>query len=103
MSEGAIAALLIYSVLCGVIAGLIASRKNRSQNGFALLGLLLGLIGVAAAAIVSPGIPSAPEGMRLVMCPRCNAQQNVGVDEPSYECWQCKQVVKFETKKPSSR
>ena len=81
---------------------MIASRKNRSQNGFALLGLLLGLIGVAAAAIVSPGTPPAPEGMRLVICPRCYAQQNVGVEEPSYECWQCKKVVEIGTGKRST-
>jgi hypothetical protein len=64
--------------------------------------LFLGLIGVAAAAIVSPGTPPPPEGTQLVICPRYNAQQNVGIDEPSYECWQCKKVVKTGRNKRSS-
>jgi hypothetical protein len=36
------------------------------------------------------------------MCPRGNALQNVSVDEPSYECWQCKKVVQTGPNKRSS-
>ncbi len=58
-----------------------------------MLGLLLPLIGVLAAALAAPGDPPPPEGTKAVVCPRCNAKQNVDSSLPGYECWQCKLAV----------
>ena len=42
------------------------------------------------ALIISPGTPPVPPGMRAVTCVRCNARQNVPMDKPTFQCWQCK-------------
>ncbi|QPG45119.1 MULTISPECIES: hypothetical protein [unclassified Rhodococcus (in: high G+C Gram-positive bacteria)] len=81
---------VIVGTVCGVIAANIASNKHRSVGGFLLLGFLFPVLGVVVSILVPPGTPPAPAGMRPVTCPRCNAQQNVGVDQAEYECWQCK-------------
>jgi predicted RNA-binding Zn-ribbon protein involved in translation (DUF1610 family) len=83
-------ALSTVSVICIVAAGIIAKRKNRSENLFALLGLILGPLGVLAAVLVSPGVP---EGMQAVSCPRCNAKQNIPAGETTFECPHCKHVA----------
>lgn len=79
-------------LVCGGIAAVIASGKNRSGGGFFLLGIL-GPIAIIAAAVASKGEPPAPKGMKVAMCPRCNARQNVDPDQGQYECWQCKLAV----------
>jgi hypothetical protein len=76
-------------LVCGVIAAVIGERKNLGAGSSFALGALLGLIGIVVVACQKPGLPAAPAGMRAVRCPRCNAVQNVGMTEPSYECWQC--------------
>ncbi|MDV8008633.1 hypothetical protein [Rhodococcus sp. IEGM 1318] len=78
--------------LCGVIAAVIASWKDRSQGGFFVLGFLFGPIGILVAVLAASGTPPAPKGTRAVVCPRCNAQQNVPTSQFQYECWQCKLV-----------
>ena len=82
--------LSTVSVICLLAAGIIAKRKNRSENLFALLGLILGPLGVLAAVLVSPGVP---EGMQAVSCPRCNAKQNIPAGQTMFECPQCKHVA----------
>lgn len=44
--------LLILWVACGVASGIIGGQKGYSGCGFLLLGLCLGLIGLAVAMIV---------------------------------------------------
>jgi len=82
--------LSTVSVICLLAAGIIAKRKNRSENLFAVLGLILGPLGVLAAVLVSPGVP---EGMQAVSCPRCNAKQNIPAGEATFECPHCKHVA----------
>lgn len=83
-------ALSAASIICLVAAGIIAQRKNRSENLFALLGLILGPLGVLAALLVST---KAPEGMQAVTCPRCNARQNIPAGDTTFECAQCKSIA----------
>lgn len=83
---------VITGVICSIIAGTVAGRKNRSGGGFFLLGLLLPVIGVVAALLAAPGATPPPLGMLAVTCPRCNAQQNVPKGQDEYQCWQCKLV-----------
>jgi len=83
---------VIVPVLCGIIASNIAKKKNRSYGGFFVLGLFLGVIGIVIAALVAPGTPRPPPGTRAVTCARCNAVQNVRVDAPEFECWQCNTI-----------
>jgi hypothetical protein len=83
-------ALSTMSIICLVAAGIIAMRKNRSENLFGALGLVLGPLGVLAAVLVSPGVP---KGMQAVSCPRCNAKQNIPAGPTTFECCQCKHVV----------
>jgi len=83
-------ALSTVSVICIVAAGIIALRKNRSENLFAVLGLIFGPLGVLAAVLVSPGVP---KGMQAVSCPRCNAKQNIPAGQTTFECCQCKHVA----------
>ena len=35
--------MLVGGIVCGIVAGIIASGKNRSGGGFFFLGLFLGL------------------------------------------------------------
>nr|WP_322000733.1 hypothetical protein [Rhodococcus qingshengii] len=86
---------IIIGPICAIIACTIAGRKNRSGGGFFLLGLLFPIIGVIVAILASPGTPLPPLGMRAVVCPRCNANQNVPAQQVSYECWQCKLDVQL--------
>lgn len=79
--------------ICAIASAAIASSKNRTGWGFFLLGLLLGPIAIFMAINIGPGRPPVPAGLLPVICPRCNAAQNVAVAEASYECWQCKLVV----------
>jgi hypothetical protein len=83
-------ALSTVSIICLVAAGIIAQRKNRSENLFAVLGLILGPLGVLAAVLASPGVP---KGMQAVYCPRCNAKQNIPAGQTTFECSQCKHVA----------
>lgn len=81
--------IAMIAVGLGFWASSIAKKKNRSAGGFFALGLFLGVIGVIIAAVVSLG---PPPGMRGVVCPRCNARQNVDPRQSTFECWQCKAV-----------
>jgi hypothetical protein len=84
--------LLLVLVVCGLIASGIASEKNRSGGGFFLIGFFFGPLGILVAALIGREKPKTPAGMRAVVCPRCNAEQNVDAHQPSFECWQCKLV-----------
>ena len=82
--------LVVVPLVCGWISSNIAKKKDRSAGGFFALGFFFGVIGIIVAAVVSPGQPGPPPGMRGVACPRCNARQNVAPDASHFECWQCK-------------
>lgn len=78
---------LIVAITSAFVAASIAARKSRPAPTFFVLGLAFSVIAVIAARFVSPG---APAGTRPVVCPRCNARQNIPAGESHYECWQCK-------------
>ncbi|MGY0499544.1 hypothetical protein ACWZHB_13760 [Nocardia sp. FBN12] len=88
--------ILMGAMMVGIVFGCaslaIAERKRRSPGGFFLVGFLLGPLGILAAVLAAPGEPAPPPGMRAVMCPRCNARQNIARDQADFECWQCKLV-----------
>ncbi|MGW6426449.1 hypothetical protein ACWF82_27565 [Nocardia sp. NPDC055053] len=96
MDDPAIGALFAAAMTVGIVFGCvslaIAERKRRSPGGFFLVGFLLGPIGVLAAVLAAPGEPAPPVGMRAVLCPRCNARQNIARGQAEFECWQCKLV-----------
>lgn len=62
--------------------------SQHRQSHFVLKGL--GVIGIFIVAIQRANPPKAPQGMRAVWCPRCNAVQNIPNDRATFECWQCK-------------
>jgi hypothetical protein len=87
-----IAILICIWIFCGLAAGRIAlakSGRDHDYNRFFVLGLLLGLVGVLIAYLT----PLAPARMRSVRCPRCDARQNVELDEIEYSCWRCHHAV----------
>lgn len=85
-----IGALVVFWLICGVIAAAIGQKKNLSVGGCFALGAFLSIIGIAIVVAQKPGLPEAPHGMRAVRCPRCNAVQNVPEHQATFECWQCK-------------
>lgn len=78
------------ALLCAFISGYLAKSKNHDFTNWFCLGLLLGPIGLIAAAVSPMGQPHAPRGMVPKSCPRCNARQNIPATSSEYECWQCK-------------
>lgn len=84
--------IVVAALLCGAISAAIASSKHRNAGGYFFLGAFLGVIGIIAAAVASPGDPPAPLGMMAVTCNRCGTRQNVNRDDATFECWQCKLV-----------
>ena len=83
--------LIVFWLICGVIAAVIASAKNRNALGWLALGALFAP-SVLIVAVLPKLPPGPPEGMRSVQCPRCNAVQNIPDGQPTFECWQCKLV-----------
>jgi hypothetical protein len=83
--------LIVFWLICGVIAAVIGSAKNRSTVGWFLLGALFAP-SVLIVAVLPKLPPKPPQGMRSVQCPRCNAVQNIPYGQTTFECWQCKLV-----------
>ena len=83
--------LVVFWLICGIIAAVIGSAKNRSALGWLLLGALF-TPSVLIVAVLPKLPPSSPTGMLSVQCPRCNAVQNISYFETTFECWQCKLV-----------
>ena len=85
------AGLGVFLLICGIIAAVIGSAKNRSALGWFLLGVLFAP-SVLIVAVLPKLPPRQPAGMLSVQCPRCNAVQNISYFETTFECWQCKLV-----------
>ncbi|MBX7450397.1 hypothetical protein GR927_20625 [Mycolicibacterium sp. 3033] len=89
MTESIVGLIVIWLFFAAACA-LIADLKNlRPRLAFFLLGLATGVIGLAIASLMRPGLPEPPPGMQATRCPRCNAVQNLDSDVDVYECWQC--------------
>jgi hypothetical protein len=85
-----VAILIGFPVGCGFWAKTIAEKKHLNPGGYFALGFFLGLLGVIIASVASPGPPGPPSGLHSVICPRCNAVQNVMPGAAQFECWQCR-------------
>jgi hypothetical protein len=83
---------ITFWLICGLIAAVIASAKNRNALGWLALGVLFAP-SVLIVAVLPKLPPGPPPGMQAVQCPRCNAVQNIPSDQPNFECWQCKLVT----------
>jgi hypothetical protein len=66
--------------------------KNRNTVAWFVLGVLFSIISILIVAVLPKQLPKAPAGMDAFRCRRCNAVQNVAIDEIEYQCWQCEQV-----------
>lgn len=87
-----LAAVIVFCLLCGIVAAVIGHLKNLSVAQSFALGAFLGPYGVVSVVREKRGLPKAPSGMRSLKCPRCNAVQNIGETQAHYECSQCKTV-----------
>lgn len=81
--------LVVVWLISAFVAAIISDRKHTGAATGFLMGLILGVFGILIVALWKPGMPPAPGGMRAVKCPRCNAIQNVGLEAPTFDCWQC--------------
>ena len=90
--EKLLAAVIVFCLLCGIVAAVIGHLKNLSIAQSFALGAFLGPYGVVSVVREKRGLPKAPSGMRAVKWPRCNAVQNIGETQAYYECSKCKAV-----------
>ncbi len=67
---------LFLWLICAFIAGIIYQNKGKSQTTGALLGLLLGPIGVVIALVVAPDVREVERrqlaSREMDMCPFCS-------------------------------
>ena len=91
------AVLLILLAVGYFIPTIIAATRHVPNVGSVVaINLFLGwtaigwIIALAMAFGSAPPRAVIPLGMQTVMCPRCNAEQNIPAGTPTFECWQCK-------------
>jgi hypothetical protein len=82
---------IVFWLVCGVVAAVIGSAKNRNAFGWFALGALFAP-SVLIVAVLPKLPPKPPPGMQSFQCPRCNAVQNIPHGQTTFECWQCKLV-----------
>ena len=71
--------LLLFWLLCGVVAGMIGSNKGAGCSGFAL-GILLGPIGILIALLMKGNKKQCPVCKEYIhkdaiKCPKCQSAQ----------------------------
>jgi hypothetical protein len=79
-----------FCLLCGYIGSRFCRRKNRDSFKGWLIGLIMGLPGLAIAALLRP---RPPEVMRTVQCPHCHTNQDVPVAITLLDCKQCEEEI----------
>lgn len=68
------------AILRGVKVGLLIAAVLGTGAGIAVMVFLIWALW-----------PKAPNGMKAVKCPRCNATQNIAKTNQTFECWRCNQ------------
>jgi hypothetical protein len=67
--------IVVFWVLCGILAAVVATNKGRSGFGWFLIGLLLGPVGFILALVMSKNQPAveqeALESGNVKKCPKC--------------------------------
>lgn len=58
ISDDVLTLLIACALLCGMLSGFIALSKDRSWLGFALIGILLGPIGLIVTGFAQPAAPT---------------------------------------------
>jgi DNA-directed RNA polymerase subunit RPC12/RpoP len=95
--------LLFVWLISSLVAGWIASERQRSGLGFAAVTFFfLGPLGPGFALIAPHGAiedlqlqglqyaaRSIPKGRRRFLCPRCGADNDIPEADTSYNCWRC--------------
>jgi len=98
------AGLIVFWLICGMIAAAIGSAKNRSALGWFVLGAVFAP-SVLIVAVLPKLPPRPPEGMRSVQCPRCNAVQNIPHAQTTFrgqqgtQFFSCCRRLRFEYRK----
>jgi DNA-directed RNA polymerase subunit RPC12/RpoP len=100
---------LFLWVLNAFVAAAVAP-EDRSKTFFWLTLLILGPLGVAAAAVaqtrdsayVAPPKRPIATGRRRFVCPRCGAENDIPESSRSYDCWRCTEHRKVEAPKSST-
>jgi hypothetical protein len=89
--------LITIWVIMAVLAYVVAPDDRRWQF-VGLTLVLLGPLGVAAAAIAQPRDPdfyalpyrrAVAAGRQRFICPRCGAENDIRASAESYDCWRC--------------
>ena len=75
--EKLLAAVIVFCLLCGIVAAVIGHLKNLSIAQSFALGAFLGPYGVVSVVHEKRGLPKAPSGMRAVKCPRCTPSRTL--------------------------
>ncbi|MFQ6007497.1 MAG: hypothetical protein ACE5K8_00950, partial [Candidatus Zixiibacteriota bacterium] len=111
--------ILVQAVICAILCAVVAGAKNRDTSGWAVVGLITGILGLIAIA----GMPSLPEkktvkieGNNIVSqpvftdldervectCPKCHAELIINGTEKEkgiFDCPECGQYIRLERKK----
>ena len=72
-----LAAVIVFCLLCGIVAAVIGHLKNLSVAQSFALGAFLGPYGVVSVVRENGAYQRRPPGC-AGKCPRCNAVQNIG-------------------------
>jgi hypothetical protein len=100
--------LIVIGFALYFLPSLVArSRDAANKSSVIVVNLFLGwtfLGWVVALAMAVAGTSEqrtpVPAGLRPMVCPRCNMQQNIPADDTTFTCWQC-QLVSEVVAKPS--
>ncbi|WP_412475548.1 hypothetical protein ACK8HH_03670 [Gordonia sp. LUNF6] len=88
---------IVSAIVCAFIANRMAGQRGRNRDLWIFLSILFSWLAILVLATIPTQTPT-PAGTRRIYCPRCNAEQNVAHNAPSYECWQCHLVTDLNVK-----
>jgi hypothetical protein len=79
--------ILLFWLICGLLAALIASQRGNQGCGFALLGFLLGPVGIILTLLLSG-----------YQCPYCRKK----ISREASTCPYCRKELKFKPSDPEN-